>query len=103
MLVLGIETSCDETGAAVVEDGRKTRSNILLSQVEEHARFGGVVPELAARSHLEGILYVTDSALRAAGVSLNEIGLVAVTCGPGLIGGLLVGLSFAKALALGAG
>ena len=101
MLVLGIETSCDETGAAVVEDGRKIRSNVLLSQVEEHARFGGVVPELAARSHLEGILHVTDSALREAGVSLKEIGLVAATCGPGLIGGLLVGLSFAKALALG--
>ncbi|NLW08837.1 MAG: tRNA (adenosine(37)-N6)-threonylcarbamoyltransferase complex transferase subunit TsaD [Firmicutes bacterium] len=101
MLVLGIETSCDETGAAVVEDGRKIRSNVLLSQVEQHAKFGGVVPELAARSHLEGILHVTGAALREAGVSLKEIGLVAATCGPGLIGGLLVGLSFAKALALG--
>ena len=100
MLVLGIETSCDETSVAVVEDGRRILSNIILSQIDKHAIFGGVVPELAARSHLEGIIQVIDTALRQAGVGLKEIGLIAGTYGPGLIGGLLVGLSAAKAIAL---
>jgi len=103
MLVLGLETSCDETGAAVVEDGKRILSNPILSQIDKHAQFGGVVPELAARSHLEGILQVIDLALQEAGIDLERIGLVAATCGPGLIGGLLVGLSLAKALALGKG
>ncbi len=101
MLVLGIETSCDETAAAVVESGKRILSNPVFSQIDKHAEFGGVVPELAARSHLEGILQTIDLALREAGVGLERIGLVAATCGPGLIGGLLVGLSIAKALALG--
>ena len=100
MLVMGIETSCDETSVAVVEDGRRILSNIILSQIDKHAVFGGVVPELAARSHLEGIIQVIDTALRQAGVGLKEIGLIAGTYGPGLIGGLLVGLSAAKAIAL---
>lgn len=103
MLVLGIETSCDETAAAVVESGKRILSNPILSQIDKHAQFGGVVPELAARSHLEGILQIIDLALREAGVGLERIGLVAATCGPGLIGGLLVGLSIGKALALGKG
>ena len=102
MLVMGVETSCDETSVALVEDGRRILSNIILSQIDKHAVFGGVVPELAARSHLEGIIQVIDTALREAGVGLKEIGLVAGTYGPGLIGGLLVGLSAAKAIALSA-
>lgn len=100
MLVMGVETSCDETSVAIVEDGRRILSNIILSQVDKHAVFGGVVPELAARSHLEGIIQVIETALREAGVGLKEIGLIAGTYGPGLIGGLLVGLSAAKAIAL---
>lgn len=100
MLVLGLETSCDETAAAVVEEGRVIRSNIILSQIEKHAKFGGVVPELAARSHLEVILPVLRSALDEAGIDLGEIDLVAATYGPGLIGGLLIGLALAKTIAL---
>ncbi|HEY8392214.1 MAG TPA: tRNA (adenosine(37)-N6)-threonylcarbamoyltransferase complex transferase subunit TsaD [Capillibacterium sp.] len=100
MLCLGIETSCDETAVALVEDGRRIRSNLILSQVEKHQKFGGVVPELAARCHLEVISQLAAEALRQAGVSPHDIGLVAATYGPGLIGGLLVGLSLAKALSL---
>ncbi len=100
MLILGVETSCDETAVAVVEDGCKIRSNLIMSQVDRHRRFGGVVPELAARCHLEAITPLLEAALREAGVRPQEIGLVAATYGPGLIGGLLVGLSLAKALSL---
>ncbi len=101
-LVLGIETSCDETAAAVVEDGRVIRSSIVSSQVDLHARFGGVVPELAGRAHLERITPVVLEALANAGLSPQEPSLeaVAATTGPGLIGALLVGVSYAKALAL---
>lgn len=99
MLVLAIESSCDETSAAVVRDGRQVLSNIIASQVDVHARYGGVVPELAARKHLEACPVVIDQALQQAGVSLHDIEGVAVTSGPGLIGALLVGLSTAKALA----
>ncbi|MCI0488750.1 MAG: tRNA (adenosine(37)-N6)-threonylcarbamoyltransferase complex transferase subunit TsaD [Blastocatellia bacterium] len=99
MLVLGIESSCDETAAAVVEDGRVIRSNIIASQIETHAPFGGVVPELASREHLDRIGSVVDSALTESGVTLEEIDGIAVTEGPGLVGSLLVGLSFAKSLA----
>jgi len=99
MLVLGIETSCDETSAAVVRDGREVLSDIVWSQVRVHSPYGGVVPELASRAHVRNIATVTDLALKRAGVSLEEIGLVAVTRGPGLVGSLLVGLEFAKALA----
>ncbi len=98
MLVLGIETSCDETAAAVVE-GTNVRSSIVATQYDVHARYGGIVPELACRRHVENILPVIRAALSDAGVSLSEVELIAVTRGPGLIGSLLVGLSCAKALA----
>ena len=99
MLILGIESSCDETAAAVIEDGRKILSNIIASQVKTHAPFGGVVPELASREHLDRISPVVTEALEKAGVKLEEIDGIAVTQGPGLIGSLLVGLSYAKSLA----
>lgn len=99
-LTLGIETSCDETSVAVVADGRKILSNIISSQLDIHTKFGGVVPEVAARCHLETMLPVYRQALQEAGVALEDIDLIAVTYGPGLIGSLLVGLSFAKGLAL---
>lgn len=97
-LILAFETSCDETGVAVVE-GNRALSNVLSSQVELHARFGGVVPEVAARSHVEAIRGLAHRALLEAGVHLNELEAVAATQGPGLVGALLVGHSFAKALA----
>ena len=99
MLVLGIESSCDETAAAVVSDGRQILSSVVHSQASLHAQFGGVVPEIAGRSHLAQILPVVDGALEKAGTTLDEIGCIAVTTRPGLIGSLLVGVSAAKALA----
>jgi N6-L-threonylcarbamoyladenine synthase len=106
VIVLGIETSCDETAAAVVErreDGAGViRSNVVLSQLEEHAAFGGVVPEIAARAHVEALDGVIEAALAEAGVALGDIDAVAATAGPGLIGGVLVGLNTGKALALAA-
>lgn len=99
MLILGIESSCDETAAAVVEDGVRIRSSIVASQISTHAIYGGVVPELASRMHLEAIDPVVDQALAQAGVDLDEIGGIAATQGPGLIGALLVGFSYAKAMA----
>ena len=99
MLVLGIESSCDETAAAVIEDGRVIRSNVIASQIKTHAPFGGVVPELASREHLEAIVPVVNSALSESGVTLDDVDGIAVTKGPGLVGSLLVGLSFAKSLA----
>ncbi|MDQ3322264.1 MAG: tRNA (adenosine(37)-N6)-threonylcarbamoyltransferase complex transferase subunit TsaD, partial [Acidobacteriota bacterium] len=101
MLVLGIESSCDETAAAVVRDGREILSSVISSQIEMHKPFGGVVPELASREHLEKIEPVVDEALERANVSLKDIEAVAVTQGPGLIGSLLVGVCYAKALAFG--
>src|SRR5262249_1385449 len=103
MLVLGIESSCDETAAAVIEDGRVIKSNVIASQVETHAPFGGVVPELASLEHLDLIAPVVGRALEEAGVPLSQIDGIAVTQGPGLIGSLLVGISFAKSLAMVAG
>lgn len=100
MLVLGIESSCDETAAAVIEDGRIIRSNIIASQVKTHAPFGGVVPELASREHLDQIAPVVTNALAGAGITLDQVDGIAVTQGPGLIGSLLVGISFAKSLAM---
>jgi N6-L-threonylcarbamoyladenine synthase len=97
--ILGIETSCDETAAAVLTAERKILSSFVLSQDEIHAPFGGVVPELASRQHLRSIGYVVDESLRRAAVPLNRIDVFGVTQGPGLIGSLLVGLSFAKGLA----
>lgn len=99
MVVLGIESSCDETAAAVVRDGRSLLSSVIASQVDLHARYGGVVPEIASRHHIEAVVPVISQSLDDAGVSLAEIEGVAVTRGPGLIGSLLVGLSVAKALA----
>ena len=103
MLVLGIESSCDETAAALVEGGRQVRSNIIASQIEVHCRFGGVVPEIASRKHMEAILPVVAEALATARAALSDVEGIAVTRGPGLVGSLLVGLSFAKALALARG
>jgi len=103
MLILGIETSCDETAASVVEDGARVLSNVISSQVDIHARFGGIVPELASRAHMENILPVVDEALASSGKSIRDMDAVAVTVGPGLIGALLVGVSFAKSLAYSAG
>ncbi|RMF87605.1 MAG: tRNA (adenosine(37)-N6)-threonylcarbamoyltransferase complex transferase subunit TsaD, partial [Nitrospinota bacterium] len=99
MHILGIETSCDETAAAVITDGTQIRSTIVASQVEVHKKYGGVVPELACRKHIENIVPVVRAALDTARVSLEEIEAIAVTQGPGLIGALLIGVSFAKALA----
>jgi N6-L-threonylcarbamoyladenine synthase len=99
MIVLAIETSCDETSAAVVKDGSEPLSNVVSSQVDVHERFGGVVPELASRKHVENIGIVVDESLLKAGVSLKDIEGICVTRGPGLIGALLVGLSTAKAMA----
>jgi N6-L-threonylcarbamoyladenine synthase len=99
MLVLGIESSCDETAAAVVEDGRLIRSNVVASQIATHAPFGGVVPELASREHLARIVPVVETALADANADLGAIDGIAVTRGPGLVGSLLVGISFAKSLA----
>lgn len=103
MLILGIESSCDETSASVVEDGRRILSNVVASQDEIHRPYGGVVPELASRQHLTRIGPVVHSALERAGIGLEAIDAVAVTQGPGLIGSLLVGLSFAKSLAFARG
>jgi N6-L-threonylcarbamoyladenine synthase len=100
MLVLGIETSCDETAAAVVEDGERILSNVVASQILTHEKYGGVVPELASREHLRKISPVTREALDRAGLHTAEVDAVAVTEGPGLIGSLLVGLVYGKALAL---
>jgi N6-L-threonylcarbamoyladenine synthase len=98
-LVLGIETSCDETSVAVLDDEGRVRSNVVSSQMRAHAQYGGVVPEVAARAHLENLPAVLEEALERAGVGLDAIGMIAATAGPGLIGALLVGLSAAKAIA----
>ena len=100
MKILAIESSCDETAAAVVEDGRTVLSNIIASQVEEHKLYGGVVPEIASRRHAEAIVGVVDEAVKAADCTLDEIDAIAVTYAPGLIGALLVGVNFAKGLSL---
>ncbi|MCX8117286.1 MAG: tRNA (adenosine(37)-N6)-threonylcarbamoyltransferase complex transferase subunit TsaD [Desulfobacterota bacterium] len=101
MRILAIETSCDDTGAAVLLNGREILSNVVSSQVPVHQKYGGVVPELASRRHLEAIVPIVEEALRGAGLTLEEIDAVAVTQGPGLVGSLLVGLSFAKSIAFG--
>lgn len=99
MLVLGIETSCDETAAAIVRDGREMLSSVIASQIATHKRFGGVVPELASREHLDKIVPIVEEAFTRADTTKNEIDGIAVTIGPGLIGSLLVGVSYAKAMA----
>ncbi|RLC83685.1 MAG: tRNA (adenosine(37)-N6)-threonylcarbamoyltransferase complex transferase subunit TsaD, partial [Chloroflexi bacterium] len=101
--ILGIETSCDETAAAVVEDGSAILSNVIASQVDLHAQYGGVYPELASRAHVEAIVPVVEKSLQQAHVAWQDLDAVAVTYGPGLPGSLLVGLNFAKGAALGRG
>ncbi len=103
MLILGIESSCDETAASVVKDCRTILSSVVSTQIEEHRKYGGVVPEIASRRHCENILGVVRQALDEAGVSLSDLDGIAVTYAPGLIGALLVGVSFAKALAMSCG
>jgi N6-L-threonylcarbamoyladenine synthase len=101
--ILAIETSCDETAAAVVKDGRRILSNVVASQVELHARYGGVFPEIASRAHIEAIVPVVEQAMREAHLGFDDLDAVAVTYGPGLAGSLLVGVNTAKGLALGRG
>ena len=101
--ILGIESSCDETAAAVVADGRQILSSVVASQLDVHRKYGGVVPELASREHLRQIVPVVREALEQAGLSLNDLDAVAVTRGPGLIGSLLVGVTYGKVLAMSAG
>jgi len=103
MLVLGVETSCDETAAAVVEDGRRVRADVVASQILVHAEFGGVVPEVASRQHTATIAPVLRRAVADAGVGFHDLDGIAVTCGPGLVGALLVGVETAKALAYALG
>lgn len=100
MKVLAVESSCDETSVAVVEDGRKVYSNVIASQIDTHKKFGGVVPEIASRQHVEAINTVLKEGLDEAGVDLKDMDIIAATKGPGLIGALLVGLSAGKTLAL---
>ncbi|TMD61496.1 MAG: tRNA (adenosine(37)-N6)-threonylcarbamoyltransferase complex transferase subunit TsaD, partial [Chloroflexi bacterium] len=103
MKILAFETSCDETGVAVVEDGRTIRSNVLASQIATHAKTGGIVPEIAAREHLRAIDPLVEDALQTAGLALKDVDAVAATVGPGLAGCLLVGANYARGLALAAG
>jgi N6-L-threonylcarbamoyladenine synthase len=98
--ILGIETSCDETAAAVVVDGRVIASNVIASQIDLHAQYGGVFPEVASRAHVEAISPVVEQALEEAGLGFNQLDLIAVTRGPGLVGSLLVGINYAKGVAL---
>ncbi len=103
VLTLGIESSCDETAAAVVRNGRVVLSNVISSQIDLHTVYGGVVPEIASRKHVENIIPVIRQAIAEAGVTLQEIDHIAVTYGPGLVGALLVGVSAGKAIAFAAG
>ena len=100
MKILGIETSCDETAAAVVQDGRKALSSIIASQVDIHSRFGGIVPEVASRQHLLTIIPIIEQAMAQAQAQWSDLDGIAVTCGPGLAGSLLIGVNIAKAIAL---
>src|SRR5690349_18589642 len=101
--ILGIETSCDETAASVVINGKTIASNIVASQIDLHAQYGGVFPELASRAHVEAISAVVEQAITEAGVGYDKLDAIAVTRGPGLVGSLLVGLNYAKGLALATG
>src|SRR5204862_5280760 len=101
MLVLGVETSCDDTAAAVLQDGRTILANVVSSQDAVHGPYGGVVPELASRQHIRNLLPVVDAALRRAKMTLLDVEGIAATCGPGLVGSLLVGLALAKGIAQG--
>lgn len=99
MISLSLESSCDETSCAIMEDGRKVLSNVVLSQIDIHEKFGGVVPEIASRQHVEHISYVVEEALKEANKTLNDLDFISVTYGPGLVGALLVGVNYAKTLA----
>lgn len=99
MKLLGIETSCDETAAAIVDDQHNILSNVVLSQIDTHKQYGGVVPEVAARAHIDKIDTIIDKAFADAGLEMSEIDGIAATCGPGLIGGVMIGMTYAKALA----
>src|SRR5450759_324085 len=101
--ILGIETSCDETAAAVVENGSRLRSSVVASQIVTHAKYGGIVPELASREHLEAIVPVVRRAVKEAGLEYSQLDAIAVTQGPGLAGALMVGLIYAKSLSLALG
>jgi N6-L-threonylcarbamoyladenine synthase len=98
ILTLGIESSCDETSVSVVKNGREILSNIIDTQIPIHEKYGGVVPEIASRNHIEAISGVTKQALEEAKITFEDIDIIACTCGPGLVGALLVGVSYAKAL-----
>ena len=99
ILTLGIESSCDETSVSVVKNGREILSNIIDTQIPIHEKYGGVVPEIASRNHIEAISRVTKIAIKEAGIDFNDVDAITPTYGPGLVGALLVGLSYAKALA----
>ena len=99
MKILAIESSCDETAAAVIEDGRKILSSVVDTQIATHALYGGVVPEIASRRHMEAVVRVTKQALKDAEMDKHDVDAVAATCAPGLIGALLVGANFGKSLA----
>src|SRR5450432_4454151 len=101
--ILGIESSCDETAAAVVEDGESVRASVVASQMSVHGKYGGVVPELASREHLRAIVPVVREALELSATSLPDLAAIAVTVGPGLVGSLLVGLTYAKSLSFATG
>ena len=103
IIVLGIETSCDETSASIVKNGREVLSNVINSQICIHEKFGGVVPEIASRKHIEAITTVTNEALKKANLSFSDIDVIACTYGPGLVGALLVGVGYAKALSYATG
>jgi len=103
MYVLGIETSCDETAASIVKSGKIILSNVVSSSIKFHKKYGGIIPEIASRMQIETITQVVDSAIKEARARLKDINLVSVTCGPGLLGSLLVGISFAKSISLGLG
>ena len=96
--ILGVETSCDETSVAIVKNGREVLSNVINSQIKIHEKFGGVVPEIASRKHIEAISEVTKEALKKANMTFSDIDVIACTYGPGLVGALLVGVGYAKAL-----
>ena len=100
MIILGIESSCDETSVSLVEDGKKVLSNVIYTQIEIHKQFGGVVPEVASRHHIEKITFVIDQALKEAGITYDDIDKIAVTAEPGLIGSLMVGINAAKTIGL---
>lgn len=100
MYVLGVETSCDETSVSVVKDGKKVLSNVVLSQIDIHKEYGGVVPEIASREHVKGVTYVFDKAIKEAQIEYEDLDLIAVTKGPGLIGSLLIGVNAAKVISL---